>query len=366
MPERGAPPNVHPIQRRVLSVLAALSTPLLPDDYLEMINPLWSTRELRGRVEEVRHEAGRATTIMIKPGYRWPGHKPGQYIRIGVDIDGVRHWRAYSLTSDPYREDGLISITPKRVDEGKVSPFLTGKARRGTIVSLSKIEGEFVLDDPVPAKLLFITAGSGITPVMSMLRHLDHYDEVRDVVHIHSAHERSDVIFGAELRALASRQNGLQLHEQLTGVDGRIGPGDLERLCPDWRERETYVSGPSEMLDAFAEHFEQADLREQLHLERFQPKLGLGQAGEGEGGKITFLESDTEAESDGSIPILVAGEEAGLDLPYGCREGICHTCVGELASGRVRDLRTGKVYGQEGEMIRTCISAPEGPVEIEL
>ncbi len=70
--------------------------------------------------------------------------------------------------------------------------------------------------------------------------------------------------------------------------------------------------------------------------------------------------------SDGKIPILVAGEEAGLDLPYGCREGICHTCVGELRSGRVRDLRNGEVYGQDGEMIRTCISAPEGPVEIDL
>ena len=60
--------------------------------------------------------------MLIKPGYRWPGHKPGQYVRIGIDIDGVRHWRAYSLTSDSYREDGLISITPKRVDQGKVSP----------------------------------------------------------------------------------------------------------------------------------------------------------------------------------------------------------------------------------------------------
>jgi ferredoxin len=76
--------------------------------------------------------------------------------------------------------------------------------------------------------------------------------------------------------------------------------------------------------------------------------------------------SDCEAESDGHMPILVAGEEAGLELPYGCREGICHTCVGELRSGRVRDLRNGKVYGQEGEVIRTCISAPEGPVEIDL
>ena len=97
----------------------------------------------------------------------------------------------------------------------------------------------------------------------------------------------------------------------------------------------------------------------------FQPKLGL-EGAEGEGGPIKFLKSDTEAESEGSKPILVAGEDAGLDLPYGCREGICHTCVGELCSGRVRDLRNGNVYGQEGEKIRTCISAPEGPVEINL
>jgi len=154
---------VHPIQRRVLNALESLSSPLLPDDYLELVNPLWSTRELRGRIEEVTHETAQAATVLIKPGYRWPGHRPGQFVRIGIDIDGVRHWRAYSLTSDPYREDGLISITPKRVDEGKVSPYLVDGAKPGTIVSLSKIEGEFVLLDPVPSRLLFVSAGSGIT-----------------------------------------------------------------------------------------------------------------------------------------------------------------------------------------------------------
>jgi ferredoxin-NADP reductase len=366
MPERGAPPNVHPVQRRVLRALEVLSTPMLPGDYLEMINPLWSTRELKGRIEEVRRETDEAATVLIKPGYSWPGHKPGQYIRIGIDINGVRHWRAYSLTSDPYREDGLISITPKRVDGGQVSPYLVDKARAGTIVSLSKIEGEFVLPDPPPEKLLFISAGSGITPIMSMLRHLDHYDLLADVVHLHSARQSDEVIFGPELRELAERRGGFRLHEQLTREQGRMGPQDLERLCPDWRERQTYISGPNEMLDAFYEHFERHADCEQLHMERFQPKLGLGQKGEGEGGRIKFLESACETESDGHKPILVAGEDAGLELPYGCREGICHTCVGELRSGRVRDLRTGKVYGQQGEVIRTCISAPEGPIEIEL
>jgi ferredoxin-NADP reductase len=366
MPEKGAPPNVHPIQRRVLRALSALSTPLLPDDYLEMINPLWSTRELRGRVQKVKRESGGAATILIKPGYRWPGHKPGQYIRIGVDIDGVRHWRAYSLTSDPYREDGLISITPKKVDAGKVSPFLVTEAVPGTIVSLSTIEGEFVLQDPPPKKLLFISAGSGITPIMSMLRHLDHYDEIGDIVILHSARAEHEVIFGAELRELVDKHRGFRLHEQHTGEHGRIGPQDLERLCEDWRERVAYISGPSEMLDAFSEFWDQHSDCERLHMERFQPKLGLGGEDEGEGGEIVFVKSDCTAESDGSKPILVAGEDAGLELPYGCREGICHTCVGTLCSGRVRDLRNGKVYGQEGEKIRTCISAPEGPIEIDL
>jgi ferredoxin-NADP reductase len=199
-----------------------------------------------------------------------------------------------------------------------------------------------------------------------MVRHLDHFDEVGDVVLLHSARHTDEVIFGDELRELAERHDGFRLHEQLTREHGRMGPEDLDRLCPDWREREAFISGPNEMLDAFSEHFDQHGDCDRLHMERFQPKLGLGQQGEGEGGSIKFLQSDCEAESDGHQPILVAGEEAGLELPYGCREGICHTCVGELRSGQVRDLRNGQVYGQEGEMIRTCISAPEGPVEIDL
>jgi ferredoxin len=145
-----------------------------------------------------------------------------------------------------------------------------------------------------------------------------------------------------------------------------VAKDHLDELCPDWRERETFASGPGEMLDLLTEHWEREGDLERLHMERFQPKLGLGEGGEGEGGKIRFVKSDAEAESDGSKPILVAGEDAGLELPYGCREGICHTCVCELVSGRVRDLRNGDVYGQEGEMIRTCISAPEGPIELDV
>jgi len=352
------------VQRKLLNVIGALTTPLLPDDYLELINPLWSTRELRGRIESIDPETPDAATVVIKPGYQWEGHDPGQYLRVGLDIKGRRHWRAYSLTSDPERPDGCISITVKNVDEGVVSPHLVRRGRPGSIVSLGGVEGDFVLPDDLPEKLLFISAGSGITPIMSMLRSLEHRKALDDVVLLHSARTPEEVIFGDELRELAAEHDGFRLHEQHTKEHGRLKPEDLERLCEDWRERDAYVSGPGEMLDALDEHWEAHGDCERLHMERFQPKIGGGE--EGEGGTIAFKVSDCETECDGSTPILVAGEEAGLSLPYGCREGICHTCVGELKSGEIRDLRTGKVSGQRGEMVRTCINAPEGPVEIEL
>jgi ferredoxin-NADP reductase len=364
--ERGATPQVPALQRRAFNAVRSLFTPLLPDDYLELINPLWSTQELRGRIERIQRETDDAATIFIKPGWKWPGHEPGQYLRIGFVVDGIHHWRAYSLTSDPGRPDGLISITPKLVPEGTVTPWLVREAQPGTIVRLSDVEGTFKLPDPPPDKLLFMSAGSGITPIMSMLRDLDRRGRLDDVVHVHSAHTPEDVIFGDQLRQMAARNPGMRLHEQMTGEHGRIGPQHLDDLCADWREREAFLSGPGDMLDAMSEHWDEAGDCDRLHMERFQPIIGQGDGEIGEGGTIKFLESDIEAESEGPQPILVAGEEAGATLPFGCRMGICHTCVGKLCSGKIRDLRTGEVSGSEGEIVRTCVNAPEGPIEIAL
>jgi ferredoxin-NADP reductase len=363
--EVGARPKISPARRRALRAVRSLFTPLLPDDYLELINPLWSTEELRGRIERIHHETADAVTVLIKPGHEWEGHDPGQYLRIGVVVDGVHHWRAYSLTSDPGRPDGLISITPKCVDEGVVSPFLVRHAKPGTIVRLGGVEGTFTLPDPAPERILFISAGSGITPIMSMLRCLARTGKLTDVVHLHSARTADDVIFGDQLSALDERHDGYRLTVRHTGTDGRLVPEHLDELCPDWRDREAFVCGPAEMLDAMEERWEGDADPDRLHMERFQPIIG-GNPEEAEGGTVRFLRSDVETECDGGTPILVAGEEAGLSLPHGCRMGICHTCTGRLCSGRVRDLRSGEIHGSEGEMIRVCISAPEGPVEVEL
>ena len=366
MAERGAAPTVPRGRRRVLELARSFTSPLLPDDYLELINPLWSTRELRGRVMRVERETDEAVSVLIKPGWEWPGHQPGQYLRLGVEVDGVFHWRAYSLTSDPGRTDGCIAVTPKLVHSGKVSPFLCRQLRPGTIVRLGGVEGTFTLPEPLPPKLLFVSAGSGVTPIVSMLRSLDREGRLGDVMHIHCARAELNSIFASELRSLSERHRSYRLHFQHSSERGRLRASDLDTLCPDWSEREAFVCGPSGLLQALKERWEHDGDPARLHHEHFQPDALIAPGSQGEGGTIRFCKSGIEASSDGSQPILVAGEQAGAELPFGCRMGICHTCPGRLRSGRVRDLRTGQVHGEEGEIVRTCINAPEGPVEIDL
>ncbi len=367
MAERGATPQVPTIGRRALALAQSFTSPLLPDDYIELINPLWSTRELRGRVERVEHETDESVTITIKPGWEWPGHRPGQYMRLGVEVDGRFHWRAYSLTSDPARGDGCITITPKLVHEGTVTPFLCGRLTPGTIVRLGGVEGTFVLPDPLPERLLFISAGSGVTPIASMLRSLDGEAALRDVVHVHSARYPHTAIFAEELRALAGRRPGYRLRLRHSRAEGRLRPEELDEICPDWRDRESYVCGPSGLLAALKARFETDGDPARLHHEHFQPDALIeGPARQGCGGTIKLCRSGLETASDGSVPILLAGERAGAEMPFGCRMGICRSCVGRLRSGQVRDLRTGEVSGASGEIVRTCINAPEGPIEIDL
>jgi ferredoxin-NADP reductase len=314
----------------------------------------------------VEPQSPQAVTVLIKPGWEWPGHLPGQYVRLGVEVDGVHYWRAYSLTSDPRRRDGRIAITPKLVRSGKVSPFLCRRARPGMIVRLGGVEGSFVLPHPRPRRLLFVSAGSGITPIMSMLRSLSAAGSLEDVVHLHSERTAETVIFARELHELERRHRAYRLHEQITGSHGRLTPAGLERACPDWRERETFVCGPPGLLRALRSHWESGGDPRRLHAEHFQADAQLNSGEHGAGGPIRFCASELEAFSDGTEPILVAGERAGATLAHGCRMGICHSCVGRLRSGRVRDLRSGRVHGQPGEVLRICINAPEGAVEIDL
>lgn len=344
------------LRTRLGRVAGSIATPLVPSDFLDLFDPLRSPTDLRGRIVEIRAETADAATLVIAPGRNWRAHVPGQYVRIGVDVDGVRRWRAYSLTSPLDRADGRITVTVKAIPDGVVSNYLVRRAKVGTVVQLDQATGDFVLPATTPAKVLFITGGSGITPVMGMLRNA--LGALDDVVVVHSAPTAEDVIFRAELHALADAGK-IRLVIQHTDVDGMLGVADFERLVDDLADRETWACGPIGMLDLLEAHWAAAGRAESLHVERFRPTL----AAVGEGGTVTFRTSNTTVDADGASPLLEVGEAAGVLMPHGCRMGICFGCVTPLREGSVRDLRTGQITTAaegDGVLVQTCVSAAAG------
>jgi ferredoxin-NADP reductase len=356
------PRIVGAVRERVIRFAERVTTPLVPSDYLDVIDPLRSGAALRGRIVAVNSETRDAVTLVIKTGRGWRTHVPGQYVRIGIDVDGVRQWRAYSLTSETSRRDGCITITVKAIPNGVVSNHLVRKAAAGTLVHLDQAAGEFTLGPQPPAKTLFLTAGSGITPVMGMLRNMTDLDT--DVVVVHSAPTAADVIFGDELRRLA-RQGRIRLMERYTDVDGMLDVTRLHDIVDDIVDRQTWACGPVGFLDALERRWETDGLADQLHTERFRPSVHVT----GDGGTITFAKTGTVVDAEGSQTLLHAGEAAGVLMPSGCRMGICFGCVAPLRQGSVRDLRTGDITTAaegDGIQIQTCISAAAGDCDIEL
>jgi ferredoxin-NADP reductase len=357
-----AAPRTWGLRERLAGLAGLVTTPLVPSDYLDRVVPLRAGTALRGRIVGLHPETPDAVSVVIRPGRDWAGHVPGQYVRIGVDVDGVRQWRTYSLSSDSRRTDGCIAITVKAVDGGVVSGYLVRRARVGTVVQLDQAMGEFTLPAVRPTKVLLVAAGSGITPVMGMLRS----NRFSDVVVVHSARTAADAVFGGELRAMAARGE-ITLVERHTSVEGRIDAAELERLVPDLAARRTWACGPGEMLDALESHFATRGISERLRTERFRPVVAVPT--ESGSSAVTFSRTGTVVEASTSTSLLDAGEDAGVLMPSGCRMGICFGCVVPLREGMVRDLRDGALTTAapgDGVLIQTCVSAAAGACDIDL
>jgi ferredoxin-NADP reductase len=348
----------------LLRSITALTTPLLPDDYLSVVNPLWSTREVRGRITKVSPETADAASLTIRAGRGWTAPIAGQWVRIGIQIDGIWQSRTYSVTSVCDGRSDEFTVTVKAIDGGRVSPYLVHETRPGTEVRIDAPDGAFCLPPVLTRPVLFITAGSGITPVMGMLRTLAATSGLPDATHVHSALHRDDVIFGEELREYDAASSSYQLFEQHTDVDGFFTLDRLDILCPDWREREVWACGPAGLLDAIEKHWADAGVSHLLHVERFAPPSFA--APDADGGTVSFTTTGRDVDATAGRPLLEVGEEAGVTMPSGCRMGICFSCVAPLRSGQVRDLRTGEIHGDEGALIQTCVSAAAGNCSIEL
>ncbi|MFV0459145.1 MAG: flavin reductase family protein [Actinomycetales bacterium] len=377
-------------------LLDGLATPLVSADYLDVVAPLRAGAELSARVVQIHPETADASTLVLHPGRDWAGHLPGQYARIGVEVDGVRLWRTYSLTSPPVLgtdRDARISITVRAVPGGAVSTALLTRTQVGDLVHLGQAEGSFVLSPsheadlgspgaaipvsthtgegspaapggpdagssvPTLTPVLFVTGGSGITPVMGMLT-AGLADTGRDVVVVHSSSTPESTIFGPTLRRWAD-EGRIRFVEWHTRTRQRLTPDALLELVPDADTREVYLCGPAGLVESLQTRWAARGAGHRVHTEVFHTPIQHG----GDGGAVHFERSGVQTQAQPGQSLLVAGEAAGATLPYGCRQGLCFGCVVPLLDGSVRDLRTGEethASAGDGVSIQTCITTASG------
>nr|WP_232327905.1 FAD-binding oxidoreductase [Kibdelosporangium sp. MJ126-NF4] len=358
--------------RRVLDsrVVTALTAPHGVDRYLGLLNPLWSVSEVRAVVVGVVRHTPDSVTLTLRPNGNFTDAKAGQYVRLAVEIDGVRRTRCFSLASSAHRADGLIELTAKVNPNGTVTRYLQRAARPGLVVALSQAEGEFVLPPELPEHILLISGGSGVTPVMSILRTLLDERYPGRITFLHYATGPENVIYRDELAALAASNPRLRLlhtYPRLPGVgplEGRFGPEHLGVCAPDYAEALCYVCGPASLMDAVGTLWGARGIGNRLRVERFTSPASVTGAGTAVG-EIRFTRSGISVRNDGRT-LLEQAESAGLRPDHGCRMGICHTCTSVKSDGSVRNVVSGVVSAEPCERVQLCISAACGDVELDI
>jgi len=359
--------------RRLLgsSLLDALAAPHGVDRYLELVRPAWSLRDVRAEVVAAQRRTPDSVTLTLRPNDNWRGHRAGQFTNLTVEIDGVRRTRCYSPASSAHARDGLVELTVKVHDGGLVSRHLCARARPGLTVGLTQAEGDFVLPTTRPDALVLISGGSGITPVLSMLRTLCDEGHTGAITHLHFAPSPADVPYRAELAELQARHPNVDVrlgfsHEPAAGdLHGRLSAELLAELLPGHAELPAYVCGPPALIEGARALWAAHGAEELVHSESFLPPAPLVPAeGEAEG-SVRFARSALDAANSGQT-LLEQAEAAGLTPDFGCRMGICHTCTCRKAQGAVRDVRSGELSTEPDQDIQICVSVPAGDVTLDL
>jgi ferredoxin-NADP reductase len=347
---------------RLAKIAEALLTPHGVDRYLELIDPMLVRRELRAVVTGVRRPTADTVSLTLRPSRAWRGFRAGQYVRVSVYIDGVWRTRCYSPTGSAHRAG--LELMIKAVPRGLVSGYLHARAEPGLVLGLSEPDGRFILPTPRPDRILLVSGGSGITPVLSMLRTLADEDHQGEVVFLHYANTGSDVPHRDEL-AGQPRYVRVVLgytHAEGGGLRGFFSAEHLERAAPWYRDAETYLCGPEPLMKVVREVYAAEGLSERLHTEEFTaPPLRPSVADAN--GRVRFARSGREIGNSGRS-LLEQAEAAGLKPEHGCRRGICFSCTQVKARGSVRNVTSGEVSHEDNEEIQLCISVPLGDVEL--
>jgi ferredoxin-NADP reductase len=357
--------------------LEALTSPHGVDRYLELVNPMWAAREVRARVVAVRREVDvpgtpPVATITLQPTSTWRGHRAGQYVQLGVEVQGPgggrRHGRCFTVSSPDSHAGDRFTVTMRANPDGLVSRFLVEEARPGQIVHLSQAEGEFTLPDRVPDHVVFITGGSGITPAMSMLRSLLRRTHRGRVTFLHYAQSPEHQIFREELEEIRHAGYGIDLHLVYPEAGGpgaerlnrrSFTPMELERLVPGFRDVDTWACGPAGLIEKVQAAY---DGSEKLRVEYFKAPAVSNGSTEGD---VTFSRAGTTAANTGAT-LLEQAEAAGLSPEFGCRMGICFSCTARKTEGTVRNVLTGETSSLPDEDIRICVSSPDGDCAVDL
>ncbi len=327
--------------------------------WLHELTPTFSLSETLAEVVAVVDETPDIRTFVLAPNGRFRGHRAGQWLPVDVELDGVRVRRCYSISSAP--GGARLSITVKRVPGGRVSGFLHEKAAVGAVLRLGEAQGDYVLPPRVPAQLLLVSGGSGATPNMAILRDLVGRGVVPDVVYLHYARSLADVPFAKELQGLAAVHPSLQVVLQLDDAP----PRDLAELVPDFATRETFLCGPTGLMDLLRRRWAEAGAIDRLHEERFVGPT-YARVTDGRTARISLSRSRRTLAVTGAESLLEGLERAGERPDHGCRIGVCHTCRCRKQSGVTEDLVTGVVSDAPDEEIRLCTSIARSDLELAL
>lgn len=347
--------------------LDALAGPHGIDGYLEQIDPLLVRGEGRAEVLKADRLTPESVTLTLRPNRAWQGFQAGQFVRIAVEIEGVRHERCYSPAVAEDRRE--LEITVKRHPEGLVSNFIVDRARRGMVLGLSAADGDFRLPRPRPDSILLIGGGSGVTPLMAILRTLLAEGYGDPIALLHYAPDPEQAIYREELARLTAEHQNFTLLRSYTKapglgeIDGHFSPLHLPEANPCFAKAETFACGPPALLDAVRRTWANG-LEHRLHVESFLPP-GFASVGEVGEGAIRFTDSGVQVANSGAS-LLEQAEAAGLSPAYGCRMGICHTCSCRKVSGAHKNLITGEVSSAPDEEIQLCVSAALGDLAVEL
>lgn len=353
-------------KERVSTVRRVLRSPLLaPLNQAEAwsrlasaLNPAWSLVECRARVVRVVDEAPGVRSLWLKPNRRFGGFQPGQHALLELDVNGARQGRCFSFSSAP-GPDGLVRLTIKRKENGPVSSAAHA-LKPGQVVRLGRAQGAFAPRTP-DQPLLMLAAGSGMTPMMSLLMAMANAGSGRDVVLVQSASTPGDLLFAAQLDELAARLPGLRRHAHASASGGRLDAPGIARLVPDWASREALLCGPDGFMAMVEAMYAQAGLADRLASESFGRRAAPVDPGAASHA-VQFAGARFDVASGQSL--LDGAEAAGLQPRFGCRRGICRTCQCRKLGGTVLNQLTGQLSGPGEELIQLCISTPQSALEL--